>query len=107
AIALASTLSGAYAAIGTLAAKLAEVLAQYLTSAPLVWPSQNEVLLGIAMFMFIVWTSCWFYAASALGWKRFTDDRAEAIAIKVTAERFDPEELRALREKRDRQRQGA
>lgn len=105
-VSIGCSLSGAYEAMFTLLAKLTETVALYLSNAPLIWPAQGEVLLGSAMFMFVIWTSCWFYAASALGWKRFSDDRADALAYNAKVDRFDPEELRALREKRDRDRNG-
>jgi hypothetical protein len=83
---------------------LSTTIAQHLGGLPLVWPTWDQTLLGVGMFLFIVWTSCWFYAAAALGWKNFTDDREAGLASKRDIERFDPEDLRALREKRERDR---
>jgi hypothetical protein len=96
--------TGAYEAVIMLFAMLATTFAQHLGGLPLVWPTMSDILLGAGMFLFIVWTSCWFYAAAALGWKNFTDDRDATLANKREVEQFAPEDLRALREKRDRER---
>jgi hypothetical protein len=98
------TVSGSYSALIIVLTKLATTFAQYLGNLPLVWPTPQETLFGVAMFLFIVWTSCWFYAAAALGWKGHSDDRDASLAQKVESERFSPDDLRAFRELRDRQR---
>jgi hypothetical protein len=97
---------GAYAAIGNLLGGLAQTITLYMSNAPLIWPATADLGLGLAMLLLVFWTSCWFYAAAALGWKSYTDNRDAAIANKVQAERFEPDELRALREQRDRARNG-
>lgn len=103
-IAVVTSMTGVYSHISMLAGALASAATQYLTSQPMIWPAQTEVALGVVMFLFVVWTSCWFYAAAALGWRNYTDDRDEALAYKRHVERFEPEDLRALREKRDQER---
>jgi hypothetical protein len=103
-IAVGCAVSGAYAHMAMLLTKLVTVYAQYAGGLALEWPTAQEWLLGAAMFLFVVWTSCWFYAAAALGWKNYTDEREAAFADKRQIERFEPDELRALREKRDRDR---
>jgi hypothetical protein len=96
--------TGAYQAVSMLMATLATTFAQHLGGLPLVWPTLEQMLMGVGMFLFIVWTSCWFYAAAALGWRNYTDNREASLAVKRQVERFEPEDLRALREKRERDR---
>lgn len=101
------TATGAYAMSFGLIATVASNLVLLITSEPMIWPPVEFVLLGLAMTLLVIWSSCWFYAASALGWKRFSDDRDAATTAKVSYNRFEPEDLRALREKRDHERGGA
>lgn len=99
------TITGAYGMITIFVAKLSTTLTQYMTDMPLVWPTMDETLVGVGMFLFVVWTSCWFYAAAALGWQGYSDDRDAIHAQKVESERFSQDELRAFREMRDKQRE--
>lgn len=106
ATAILCTVTGAYAMSFGLIATVASNLVLLMTSQPMVWPPIEFVLLGLAMTLLVIWSSCWFYAASALGWKRFSDGREAAMTAAVDCDRFEPEDLRALREKRDLERGG-
>jgi hypothetical protein len=98
------TISGAYGYLTVFCWQLSTAFFQYVTEQPVSWLAQDQMLLALGMTVVVVWSSSWFFAASALGWRRFVDEREAALSFKVEAERFSPEELRLLREKRDRER---
>jgi hypothetical protein len=100
------TVTGAYAMSAGLISMLISNAILLMSNQPMIWPELEFTLLSAAMTLLVIWASCWFYAAAALGWKRYTDQRDAAVAATAEYERFNPEELRALREKRDRERSG-
>lgn len=98
------TITGAYGYLGMFIWQLSTAFFQYVTEQPVAWLAQEQFLLALGMTLLVIWASSWFYAASALGWRRYVDAREEALSYKVEYDRFTPEELRLLREKRDRER---
>jgi hypothetical protein len=98
------TLTGAYLHLSVFIGQLGMAAFQYLTERPIVWMATDQLLLTGGMTLVVVWASCWFYAAAALGWKGYTDEREAALAYKAEVDRFSPDDLRRLREKREQNR---
>jgi hypothetical protein len=99
------TLTGAYAQLAILFGQGMTALFQLNAGRPVALLLPPEMLaLAAAMTLLVIWASCWFYSAAALGWQKFKDDRDEALAIKTEVNRFSPDELRRLREQREQTR---
>jgi hypothetical protein len=65
----------------------------------IIWATAGQIAWMIACFVYLIWTSCLYFAAAALGWKKHLDDRQQAItAVKKPV---DTDTLRAMREGRE------
>jgi hypothetical protein len=96
------TLSGLYDGLGlaglfTVSAAIAAVAGE-----PIIWVTPQHGLWLLGCIVFLIWTSCWYFAAAALGWNKHLHDRQQAIAAIHRPQHVDADGLRALREARSK-----
>jgi hypothetical protein len=74
-----------------------------LTRIFLALPHKEVVIpVMIGSLLFVVWTTCWFFATSVLAWDRTRTQQVAKVRKVVAAPRMSAEDLRALREARMR-----
>ncbi len=98
------TVTGAYAFLITFFGQGAMMLYQLNAGLPVEVMPMQDLAITAGMTLVVFWSSSWFYAAAALGWQSYRDERDEAIAYKAEVDRFSPDELRRLRELREQNR---
>jgi hypothetical protein len=95
------TLTGAYAFLMLFWGQIATGTFQLLNGEAVTFLPWQDFAGVAGMTLLVIWASCWFYSAAALGWKGYSDDREAALSFQREEERFSPDELRRLRELRE------
>jgi hypothetical protein len=96
----ASTQSGIYDGLGQIWLFLTVTAISAFSGDPIIGATAAQLGWMIGCFVYVIWTSCWYFAAAALGWHKHLHDRQEAIAAIHRPQHVDGDALRALRESR-------